>query len=360
MQEKLLELLDAIQKHRSNMQELHSNSEFNIFSVLGVEHKEVIICRLLGEFLNPNGSHQMGAFPLICFMSQVLKLPSFSEADANQAYVCLEERIYDERRVDIVIHLGKLVWPIEVKIWAGDQEAQLCDYFHYYQNRYQLKSIYYLTPTGWRPSEQSQGNLQNEQITCISFVDGVREWLKHMLPFCRQKDVQVIIKHFIEVIDKMATSSEQLHMLRNALNVTDSQEMDMESINAALLLLSHKDEIQRDIWKKFIRVNVKCGEGIELADCEDSDLEVDKYTLLRVNRAGHTIAWICVQKNLYLYCKKTRKDANNSWHGAADSGYQWIHLSPSGHGTYQMRDNFNLKKSDIIDITYILRDIDAK
>lgn len=158
----------------------------------------------------------------------------------------------------------------------------------------------------------------------------------------------------------MATSSEQLHMLRNALNVTDSQEMDMESINAALLLLSHKDEIQRDIWKKFIRVNVKCGEGIELADCEDSDLEVDKYTLLRVNRAGHTIAWICVQKNLYLYCKKTRKDANNSWHGAADSGYQWIHLSPSGHGTYQMRDNFNLKKSDIIDITYILRDIDAK
>lgn len=359
MQQEIVRLLDRIASHvKSSSEKNLDEGKFNIFSVLGIENREVIICRFLGELLDPNGSHQMGAFPLLCFASQVLGYTSLTEEEAQQAYVCLEERIDDDRRVDIVIHIRNIVWPIEVKIWASDQDAQLCDYYHYYENRYRLDSIYYLTPTGWFPSLQSQGDLLPSQMVCISFVKNIREWLEHILPFCKDRDVRVSIKHFIEVIKKMATTNEQFQLLRTALNIAGDEDMNMDEINAALLLLSHKEELQKEIWKKYIRKNVKCGEGFELIDCEEDDLDVDKYTLLRINHKEKTVAWICVQQNLYMYCKKIKADAKQNWHGTVDSGYQWIHLSPSGRKPFAIRDNSSLKNEDIR-IDHILCDIEG-
>lgn len=33
------------------------NGTFNIFKVLGIADKEILICRLLGELLDPKGTH---------------------------------------------------------------------------------------------------------------------------------------------------------------------------------------------------------------------------------------------------------------------------------------------------------------
>lgn len=334
----------------------NAQNTFNVFTVLGIEHKEVILCRFLGELLDPNGSHQMGALPLASFAAQVLNYDTLTETEAQRAYVVLEERIDDDRRVDIAIHLKNTVWPIEVKVWADDQVAQLSDYYQYYKKRYQLDSIFYLTPTGWPPSQKSRGTLLAEQIVCLSFMTNIRQWLSNLLPSCKNDAVYTCIKQFIEVIENMASGNEQMHMLKNMLKLTDSGALkNLDEINAALILLAHKEELQKEIWKRFLRANLKCGDGFELADCESSDLEVDKHTLLRVNYKGTAVAWVCVQDNLYLYCKETKKEAQQNWHGAADSGYQWIHLSPSGRKIYPMRDHS--LKNEKIRIEHILRDI---
>ena len=47
-------------------------TDFNIFRVLGVQAKEVIICRFIGELLDPKGSHNMGAVGLRQFLKLVL------------------------------------------------------------------------------------------------------------------------------------------------------------------------------------------------------------------------------------------------------------------------------------------------
>ena len=52
--EKLLEKLGDIKVNSANQ------SDFNVFTALGIETKEVLICRLLGTILQPNGSHQLG------------------------------------------------------------------------------------------------------------------------------------------------------------------------------------------------------------------------------------------------------------------------------------------------------------
>ena len=43
------------------------NTSYNLFSVLGIETKEVLICRVLADLLNPRGQHGMGALTWNCF-----------------------------------------------------------------------------------------------------------------------------------------------------------------------------------------------------------------------------------------------------------------------------------------------------
>lgn len=49
-----------------------STSEFNIFSLLGVAAKEVIMCRFLADLLNPEGMHGCGIVFLKSFLENVL------------------------------------------------------------------------------------------------------------------------------------------------------------------------------------------------------------------------------------------------------------------------------------------------
>lgn len=358
MQKNIITLLECITQKTARDSGCESDvGRFNIFSLLGIENKEVIICRFLGGLLDPNGSHQMGAFPLMCFVSQVLNCTSITEDEASQACVQLEEQIDDDRRVDIVIHLKDRAWPIEVKIWACDQDSQLYDYYSYYQKKYQIDSIVYLTPTGRPPSPQSRGSLLPDQIQCISFSENIYKWLKYILPFCDGRDVGVAIKHFIEVIENMTEKEKEVQLLRKALKLGGDEAVDINQINAALLLLNHKEEIQKEIWRRFLRKIIKC-DGFELVDAENSDLAVDKYTLLRVKHNGTAVAWICVQQNLYLYCKKTKAGAKANWQGGVDSGYQWIYLAPNGQKKYPLRDMSYLKDEEI-DITDILQDIEG-
>ena len=115
---------------------------YNIFQVLEIESKEVLICRFLGDLLNPNGSHGCE----IEFLKRFFKLLK-PEEELKNAKVVLEEHTDNNRRIDVVIHLSTEVYPIEVKIWAEDKYEQLYDYGKYYK-KLNASGIYYLTPTG--------------------------------------------------------------------------------------------------------------------------------------------------------------------------------------------------------------------
>jgi len=78
----------------------------------------------------------------------------------------------------MVISAGGCYLPFEVKIWAGDQNAQLQDYYAYAQEETQKHGqkaprIYYLTPDGYKPSERSRGNLSDDEIQTLSFKEDI-------------------------------------------------------------------------------------------------------------------------------------------------------------------------------------------
>ena len=46
--------------------------EYNIFSVLEISDKEVIMCRMLADLLNPRGQHGQGAIFLYVFLEYIV------------------------------------------------------------------------------------------------------------------------------------------------------------------------------------------------------------------------------------------------------------------------------------------------
>ena len=55
-----------------------TGEKFNMFQVLGIESKEVYICRVMRELLSPSGSHYQGILFLRAFVRDVLDLTTKS------------------------------------------------------------------------------------------------------------------------------------------------------------------------------------------------------------------------------------------------------------------------------------------
>jgi hypothetical protein len=182
MNEKIInELLENVRVIvASNRAESYKNGrDFNIFYVQGVASDELRVCRLIRELLDPNGSHGQGDVFLRKFIIDVIKLDikEFSDYQFMSSRVVCEEIIDDLRRIDIVIHIGNRLIPIEVKIYAKDQDMQCMDYYNYaFKNDYKTR-IYYLTLDGHEPSKESKGTLNHEQYACISFSKEIINWI---------------------------------------------------------------------------------------------------------------------------------------------------------------------------------------
>lgn len=289
-----------------------SREHYNIFRVLGIEDKEVLICRFLGDLLDPKGTHRCGPLFLARFF-RLLGTEAPADAELENAEVVLEEHTDKDRRIDIVIHLSNKVYPIEAKIWAGDQDAQLYDYWAYCQ-RVNAENIYYLTPNGRMPTKKSIRDLE-DIVRPLSFRDDIRSWLDACAEVLNDRPkVQTVVKQFVEVIDRMCGSTKCWEEIKQAV-FTDA---DPDKLRAAFGILENADQIRRQFQADFIRAHVKLPDGWAYEDIEpdgDEDKNGYKDAVLKV-RSGKTkkiLGYICVTTNLYVYaaegatCKDKRK-----------------------------------------------------
>lgn len=237
---------------------------YNIFQVLRIEDKEVLICRFLGDLLNPKGSHGCGILFLKHFF-RYLTTEAVPEIELENAEVVLEEHTDKNRRIDIVIHLSTEVYPIEVKIWTEDRDDQLHDYWEYYK-KLNAHKIYYLTPTGWKPSEKSVKALPRDAIKCLSFQDDIMKWLGECEPV-DSPEVWATVKQFKEVIDNMCKSTENWKAIETA--VFEGGNPDQQ--RAVFGILEHADSIKRKFQEDFIRNHIELPDSWEFAELQDDE-----------------------------------------------------------------------------------------
>ena len=160
-----------------------SKTDYNLFRTLEISGKEVLMCRFLADLLNPEGDHGCGILFLKTFLEEVLQEKRMSDSLLAHTIITKEYVIDKERRIDLVIRKADFFIPMEVKIYAGEQEGQCFDYFERAKN----SKMVYLTRFGNQPSPYSRrqrsgnGILPLSQIQCISWSKDVCNWLERRL-----------------------------------------------------------------------------------------------------------------------------------------------------------------------------------
>lgn len=192
-----------------------ADQQFNVFQVAGIWKSEEIHTRIIAELINPNSKfHNKGKDFLQKFFNQLKKFSDklemeedlssgiTVETEVNINVEGQEDKNCKNRRIDMVISTPNHYLPFEVKIWAGDQESQLYDYYKFAEGKRKGEQfIYYLTPNGHKPSQCSlksstSGNsLDEDQYVCLSFKDFILPWLKDCL---NMKDVPSDVKAIME------------------------------------------------------------------------------------------------------------------------------------------------------------------
>ena len=261
-------VLDRVIKQNTENVNLLKTKDYNIFSVLQIQSKEVLICRMIADLLNPRGQHGAGAEYLKIFLRDCLGMEKMDTKLADQAIVTAEYAIDDERRIDIVIEIGSYFLPVEVKIYAADQKSQCFDYYQYAKRRDAQEKVYYLTLDGHRPGKDSTSSgsqsVPEEDIVCLSFREQILNWLK-ACKSCENTGMVPILEQFIQNIEQISgyTSEKVRNMvIDELLKSGDSLRAGMQiadSVNAAkaklIYLVSKSLKSSWQEWRKRIIVN---------------------------------------------------------------------------------------------------------
>lgn len=278
LEQLLKEISRIVLKDKVQQEEKRKRGEyFNIFSVIGVQRKEVRLhSAFIAELLNPQGSHGLGDRFLIAFLENTLGKKNYS-IETKTTNVVVEYVIgpisEDGKRggrIDILLTDKKNnTIIIENKIDANDQENQLLRYYNYAKDKKLSYDLIYLTKEGNNASDFST-NGENVDYRCISYRYNIISWLE----YCEK------------IANKYPSIRETIHQyiinLKEILNIMDNTnekallDVMLEKDNAYVIsdILNRQYEWQfklldKYIWSPLENYLKNIDSGIELKPCNE-------------------------------------------------------------------------------------------
>jgi hypothetical protein len=251
-------LLNQITDIRNHYEEIAQTTgeNFNIFRVLNVESNEIRLhSALLGELLNPKGSHGQKDVFLKSFVKQ-FNIEGFETIGATLE---IEKHIGGTTettggRIDILVESGdkkhKII--IENKIYAGDQQNQLVRYHNFDRTAH----LFYLTLKGGEPSEGSKGSLESgTNYTSISYIQDIISWLEN----CRKEAVthtllRETITQYINLINYLTGKS--MSQVTND-EIVKFLIKDDENLKSAYLISASTETVENEIIKEYFIPQIK-------------------------------------------------------------------------------------------------------
>lgn len=192
-------------------------SNFNVFTLLGVQRKEVAThSAVIGDLLDPSGRHGQGAL----FLRKFLRMPCLAIPDSVTEFASW--RVQREKptfagNLDIFVSSSgpfQQCFIIENKIDAEDQHGQLARYYHWLLTRrsfYDIGSsrLIYLTVDGRAPSNHALSfyahseNRVDAQVFKMSYRREVRLWLVACLAEVTAPKIKMYLDQYLEVLEKL-------------------------------------------------------------------------------------------------------------------------------------------------------------
>jgi len=357
--QKLLEKVVSITK-KYEMISRETGENFNIFQIADIGTNERVVCRILRELLSPVGNHGQDGAYLEIFLRDCLGM-DFEAEEINKAKVYPEVSTNEDRYIDLVIQVGDVFIPIEVKINARDQPRQCYDYYKFAESKSKnIKTqLIYLTRDGRRPSADSaegphgltkeyyvddesnkeyyidnDGNkvVGYKEIKQISFSYDILNWLRKclMLPDTIKKaPVREIIMQLIRMLKIMTNQLEDDMKDEIVKEILNSPEM----LKSAIEISQTPNECRKRIIMKIFddlveQINEKHGlvclsniydyksnekllsedyvyPGISYKLC---DLKIGLELWLRLEVANFMIIGFCIAENNRCYEKPYKDD----------------------------------------------------
>lgn len=97
-----------------------------------------------------------------------------------------------------------------------------------------------------------------------------------------------------------------------------------------------------------------------VVDCLKEDQAVDAHALVRLVKNGEAFACVCVDTNLYMFCKKKNDEEQiEGWIDYENGQYRWKYICPPNYSKvkYPIKDKLPLQEEIAIDLTAVLKDI---
>ncbi|OCA77452.1 hypothetical protein BBI01_03075 [Chryseobacterium artocarpi] len=231
----LLKSVSVLSKKHEDIAKI-TGENFNLFSIMNMETNERYThSAIIGELLNPKGSHGQGSVFLKLFFDEVESLKSIQEFNFENAKITSEKYlgIVDIERktggfIDLILEDDKHTIIIENKIYAPDQAAQL----ERYKNHYKSSVLLYLNLFGDEPSNESKGILKiDEDFHLITYKNHIKNWLEK----CHKETTdQPVLRESIK---------QYLHLVKKLTNQTINNDMSKEIKNILLKDLKSAKEI---------------------------------------------------------------------------------------------------------------------
>jgi len=231
--------------------------DFNAFEILYA--LELPLSRMIGEFLNPSGTHSQGKIFLDLFIEMFLQ-NNLSLKKAQHVNLKLEHAI-DNGRIDILIDFdGKFGVAIENKPYANDQDKQIMRYCEYLSSAFGNTNfiMLYLSADGSDPTTVSLTKEEREglgkQFESISYSQ-IRKWFLKCAKETNegQSDrLTTLILEFAEYINKQFCGTNSLK--NNMIGETIEKNI-LEAYEINLLWNENKTQFET-IWEDRINLLV--------------------------------------------------------------------------------------------------------
>lgn len=226
--DKLLYRIETISHFKKNL-DVFLASDFNVFDFITPDENR--LSDIISFLLNPESTHGQGNVFLIEFLnmlkSSMVKDQPRNIIDAIQKEIVQKDTIkifrevstdlikLTQRRMDIVIDVGRLGIMIENKPFALDQNNQLGDYYDDLIKRFPDGSLLvYLSPSGSKPSSYSLSEDRRKaleksgQLTCISYSKYLLEWLTSCIYVVKSEKIRLFLRDFYSYVAVNFTNNE--------------------------------------------------------------------------------------------------------------------------------------------------------
>ena len=272
-----------------------TGTAYNIFKAAGIRKKEVPMCNVLLDLLDPKGLHYRGNIYLELFMDMVVtpRIKKAAALDLSKTKVKKQSSTDEGRLIDIEISDGKIFIFIEAKIDAREQPKQLEDYADFSRKMNTSVGfipVLFLTKNGRKSDQQ----VSEDKYVPISFEKDILLWLETCLEKTEETPpVREVLKQFIKAIKSFCGNMED-EAMEQAIN--DLVMVTRDSYAAALMIHDAVNKLDfdgkvREIFKEQILslVKEKLPDAEYVVDGEGSDawyclvIPVGNGCKLRVN-----------------------------------------------------------------------------